>query len=165
MNKYPTKVKAEILSVLRKQLVDGVEPGDSYQLLVDTYGVTKSAIYQWKHELKQQMQPGTTSSRFTGAEKLAMVIKTASMNELEFGEFLRSNGVTAEEISAWKKSYEQAGEKQSRRESPRDAKEAEKTIRKLQAELKRKEKALAETAAILVLQGKADAIWGANGED
>ncbi len=81
MNKYPTKVKAEILSVLRKQLVDGVEPGDSYQLLVDTYGVTKSAIYQWKHELKQQMQPGTTSSRFTGAEK-PMVIKTASMNEL-----------------------------------------------------------------------------------
>jgi hypothetical protein len=37
-------------------------------LLVDTYGVTKSAIYQWNHELKQQMQPGVVSSIFTGAE-------------------------------------------------------------------------------------------------
>ena len=133
-------------------------------MLVDTYGVTKSAIYQWKHELKQQMQPGVASSRFTGAEKLAMVIKTASMNELELGEFLRSNGVTAEEIFAWKKSYEQTGEKWSGSVATRENKEAEKTIRKLQSELKRKEKALAETAAILVLQGKADAIWGANGE-
>ena len=93
-----------------------------------------------------------------------MVIKTASMNELEFGEFLRSNGVTAEEIFAWKKSYEQTGEKWSGSVATRENKEAEKTIRKLQSELKRKEKALAETAAILVLQGKADAIWGANGE-
>ena len=132
-------------------------------MLVDTYGVTKSAIYQWKHELKQQMQPGVASSRFTGAE-IAMVIKTASMNELELGEFLRSNGVTAEEIFAWKKSYEQTGEKWSGSVATRENKEAEKTIRKLQSELKRKEKALAETAAILVLQGKADAIWGANGE-
>ena len=110
------------------------------------------------------MQPGVASSRFTGAEKLAMVIKTASMNELELGEFLRSNGVTAEEIFAWKKSYEQTGEKRSGSVATRENKEAEKTIRKLQSELKRKEKALAETAAILVLQGKADAIWGANGE-
>jgi predicted NAD-dependent protein-ADP-ribosyltransferase YbiA (DUF1768 family) len=133
-------------------------------LLVDTYGVTKSAIYQWKHELKQQMQKGVASSRLTGAEKLAMVIKTASMNELQFGEFLRSNKVTAEEISAWKNSYEQVGERQSGTVTTRENKEAEKTIRKLRSELKAKEKALAEAAAILVLQGKADAIWGVNGE-
>ncbi len=93
-----------------------------------------------------------------------MVIKTASMNELQFGEFLRSNKVTAEEISAWKNSYEQVGERQSGTVTTRENKEAEKTIRKLRSELKAKEKALAEAAAILVLQGKADAIWGVNGE-
>jgi len=33
-------------------------------------------------------------------------------------------------------------------------------IRELEAELRRKEKALAETAALLVLKKKAQAIWG-----
>jgi len=62
-----------------------------------------------------------------------MVIKTASMNELEFGEFLRSNGDVAVEIFAWKKSYEQVGEKRSKSIATRENKEAEKTIRKLQS--------------------------------
>ncbi len=36
----------------------------------------------------------------------------------------------------------------------------EREYKKLQAELRRKEAALAETAALLVLRKKADAIWG-----
>ena len=39
-------------------------------------------------------------------------------------------------------------------------KDSEKERRKLQKELQRKEKALAETAALLVLSKKANAIWG-----
>ncbi len=66
-----------------------------------------------------------------------MVIKTASMNELEFDEFLQNNGVVAEEISAWKKPYEQVGDKRSGSGATRENKEAERTIRKLQSELKR----------------------------
>ncbi|MEA3275332.1 MAG: hypothetical protein U9Q81_08620 [Pseudomonadota bacterium] len=40
-----------------------------------------------------------------------------------------------------------------------------KKSRRLEKELKRKDKALAETAALLVLQKKAQAIWGDDGED
>jgi hypothetical protein len=39
-----------------------------------------------------------------------------------------------------------------------------KVVRKLEAELRRKDKALAETAALLVLQGKAEALWGGGGD-
>jgi Skp family chaperone for outer membrane proteins len=42
----------------------------------------------------------------------------------------------------------------------REFKASERENRKLEKELARKEKALAETAALLVLQKKADAIWG-----
>jgi hypothetical protein len=38
-------------------------------------------------------------------------------------------------------------------------------IKRLEAELKRKEKALAETAALLVLSKKCEAIWGVSAED
>ena len=160
MNKYPSKVKAEVISVLRQQLVEDVEPGDSYQRLIDTYGVTRNTIYQWKYDLKKQMQIGSSPKR-SGAEKLSMVIRSATMNELELGEFLRSNGVTKEELASWKKSFEDTDDRPVRSVEPQSQKEAKKTIARLERELKRKEKALAETAAILVLRGKADAIWGA----
>ena len=41
----------------------------------------------------------------------------------------------------------------------------QKRIRELEKELRRKEKALAETAALLVLKKKANAIWGDRGDD
>ena len=42
------------------------------------------------------------------------------------------------------------------------AKAEQKRIRELEKDLRRKEKALAETAALLVLRKKAAAIWGEN---
>ena len=44
-------------------------------------------------------------------------------------------------------------------------KEDQKRIRALEKELNRKEKALAEVAALLVLRKKAQAIWGDTSED
>ena len=41
----------------------------------------------------------------------------------------------------------------------------QKRIKDLERELKRKEAALAETAALLVLRKKAGALWGGEGED
>jgi predicted NAD-dependent protein-ADP-ribosyltransferase YbiA (DUF1768 family) len=49
-------------------------------------------------------------------------------------------------------------------EERRELQQERKKTRKLEKELKRKEKALAEAAALLVLQKKAQAIWG-DGED
>ena len=43
--------------------------------------------------------------------------------------------------------------------------EDKQVIKKLERELNRKEKALAETAALLVLSKKWEAIWGENEED
>jgi hypothetical protein len=45
------------------------------------------------------------------------------------------------------------------------SKEDKKRIRQLEKELQRKEKALAETAALLVLRKKVQAIWGDKEED
>ena len=51
------------------------------------------------------------------------------------------------------------------RSERQQAKEARKRIRQLEKELQRKDKALAETAALLVLRKKAQAIWGDQEED
>ena len=55
-----------------------------------------------------------------------------------------------------------------KKESSRELKEAvdseRQRVKELERELRRKEKALAETAALLVLRKKMEAIWG-DGED
>jgi transposase len=43
---------------------------------------------------------------------------------------------------------------------PKASSAESKRIKELERELRRKEKALAETAALLVLRKKADALWG-----
>ena len=89
------------------------------------------------------------------------------MSEIELGEYLRSNGIMREDLDSWRKVCEQANEAQAERarlQMSELAKEKAK-VKALSAELHRKEKALAEAAALLVLRKKADAIWGDNEED
>lgn len=99
------------------------------------------------------------ADKFTNEEKLAVMIETADFNELELGEYCRRKGLYPEQISGWKKSFilgDVSGIKKADREQSRKQSQ---TIKVLQRELQRKEKALAEAAALLVLQKKFQALW------
>ena len=99
---------------------------------------------------------------WSGENKLAVVIETASLNEQELAAYCRRKGLYAEQIARWRQSAIAGATTPpplslaERREQQRDRKQ----IRKLEKELRRKEKALAEAAALLILQKKAQAIWG-----
>ncbi|NRA43306.1 MAG: transposase [Pseudomonadales bacterium] len=89
------------------------------------------------------------------------------MNEAELSEYCRKKGLYPEQVDDWKASCMQANAsaqevaKANREQSKQD----KKRIKKLESELKRKEKALAEAAALLVLQKKAQALWGESEDD
>ena len=72
-----------------------------------------------------------------------------------------------EQIAAWRKACQSANANASEqaRNQHEQSKEDKKRIRQLEKELHRKEKALAEAAALLVLRKKAQAIWGDKEED
>jgi hypothetical protein len=84
------------------------------------------------------------------------------LNESELSEYCRKQGLYPEQVQHWKeaalKGYESDEKIQQQQLSSR--KEDKRKIKKLESELRRKEKALAETAALLVLRKKAQAIWG-----
>ena len=84
------------------------------------------------------------------------------MNETELAEYARKKGLYVEQIQAWKDACINAngGIAKEAAKLNRELKDSEKERRKLEKELTRKEKALAEAAALLVLSKKADAIWG-----
>lgn len=102
----------------------------------------------------------------TAAEKLRIVLAATALEPSELGAFLRREGVHEAELAQWREAVvdgaTSALEGGAARTSSRGTET--KRIRDLERELRRKDKALAETAALLVLQKKAREIWG-DGED
>ena len=92
-----------------------------------------------------------------------MVVETAALSETERGEYCRKRGLYPEQLEAWRRTCEQANASQAAPRPKHDTAD-QRRIRELERELSRKEKALAEAAALLVLRKKAQAIWG-EGED
>jgi transposase-like protein len=84
------------------------------------------------------------------------------MSETELAEYARKKGLYVEQIMAWRDACMNAngGIAQEAARLNKELKAAERANKELQKELNRKEKALAETAALLVLRKKANAIWG-----
>ncbi len=102
---------------------------------------------------------GTKAKRpqdWTAEEKLEAVVEAASLSKEDLGIFLRRRGLHRTHLTQWRQQIV-AGLQAPR--SKKTSPEARR-IRELERDLRRKDKALAETAALLVLKKKAQAIWG-----
>ena len=129
-------------------------------------GVSDFTLYKWRNEYRNKgiAVPGNNikTDDWKGQDKLAVVIETAALNESELGEYCRKKGLYPEQVQRWKeaalKGYD--SDEQIRHQYTSSRKEDRRKIKKLESELHRKERALAETAALLVLRKKAQAIWG-----
>ncbi len=141
------------------------------QTLADEIGVSRSTLYRWLSEADtldisgsaeppsftesiQRLSNMKRPQDWSAEEKLAAVLEAASLSDEELGAFLRSRGLHEAQLQQWREQMLVGLE-------PRPAKRTEtKRIRELEKELRRKDKALAETAALLVLKKKAQEIWG-----
>lgn len=89
------------------------------------------------------------------------MFETSKLTEEKLGEFLRTEGLHEALLQQWRSDAEAAlAEVPKRRRRSMEAHR----IKQLERELRRKEKALAEVSAILVLKKKATAIWGEEDE-
>ena len=133
-------------------------------------GISENTLYSWKNrygggadEVGRQSKP----ENWSGDRKLLAVIETEGLNQQEMSEYCREGGLYVEQIERWKEFAAAGAEsgtlltKSQRQEWHRDKKK----LGKLDKELRRKDKALAEMAALLVLEKKAQAIWGDAGEE
>lgn len=138
-------------------------------------GVTTVTLRTWREAARAEgrVVPGSgkQSDRWSSADKFRVVLETAPLSEAELSEYCRAKGIYPEQVQAWRAACEQAnaGGPVSPPPAPSPAaapsKAAQKRIRELERQLRRKDAALAETAALLVLRKKAEAIWGRGEED
>jgi transposase-like protein len=132
-------------------------------------GIAQWTLYRWRELAKtngEVVNKAKKHETLSATQKIAMVAETAALNEAELGEYCRKHGLYSDQIKTWREACEQAtGGHLVPAKRLREAMAADqKRIKALERELHRKEKALAETAALLTLRKKAAAIWG-EGED
>lgn len=135
--------------------------------LVEATGITDVTLYTWRKQARAAgvVVPGDGKQpdQWSSQEKFRVVLESAGLNEAELAEYCRRKGLYVEQIKAWRAACEQANSPtqttRPRRERETD-KATKKQIKQLERELRRKEAALAETAALLVLRKKAEALWG-----
>ena len=129
-------------------------------------GISEQTLRNWQKRARRDgyAAPGTDaqSEEWSTQDKFVIVVETASMNESELAEYAREKGLYVEQIKAWRDACMNAngGIAKEAARLNRALKDSQKERRKLERELHRKEKALAEAAALLVLRKKARAIWG-----
>lgn len=97
-------------------------------------------------------------------EKLRLIGEAASLSEDELGLFLRRHGLHEATLRSWEQAATSGLSESAAARSGRQSSEAKK-IAGLERELRRKEKALAEMAALITLKKRAQEIWGAEDDD
>lgn len=140
--------------------------------IAELEGISISTLYNWLHQVKSEgrVVPGSKpshSEQWTAEAKFLAVVATASMNEEELSSYCRENGLYPEQIERWKTSCIDGArtDAERKRQDKYDSKTDKKRIKSLEKELVRKEKALAETAALLVLRKKLNAYYQGIEED
>jgi transposase-like protein len=133
-------------------------------------GISEATLYNWRKQLRQEGRPvpehDRTSENWSAQTKFAVVVETAAMTETELAEYCRGKGLYPEQVKAWRDTAiaSQDESQQATAASQQQGRDYRKQIKRLETDLARKEKALAEAAALLILQKKMRALWE-GGED
>ena len=161
--------------MFRRKMVQKLTGPDALsisELSKDT-DVAKSTLSRWLSNSGHKASIGFSSNFYENSinnmttkrpssmkpeEKLKIVNEAASLSNEKLGAFLRSKGIHETHLEQWR--MQMLGGLGKTEQKPKTNSADTKRIRELEKELRRKDKALAETAALLVLKKKVQEIWG-----
>lgn len=143
----------------KENVVKKVLSGQAVKEAAAEIGASDASIYSW---IKQH-QSGTMKTTERGprmlslSQKQELLLEAQAIDAHENGEWLRKNGLRSEHLDKWKKEIENVMNKNSAEKN--ENKKLREQIRSLEKELARKDKALAESAALLTLKKKYQYLW------
>ena len=136
-------------------------------------GVHEGTLYRWLREAKVSSMTKTKKGRGPGRggrrsaeDKVRLVMEAAGLGDEELGTFLRREGLHEADLAGLREEVDKAAVEGLRpKKKRRGLSPEQKRIRQLEKELNRKDKALAEAAALLVLRGKVQAFIAMDSEE
>jgi len=128
-----------------------------------TTGVPYPSIRRWvlEHGSSSEMK----YKKRTPEAKLKIISETLSLSEPELGEYLRKHGLHKAEVVEWKSLFFEANRSAGRPKTDPKVKVLQKEKKDLERNVRRKDKALAEMSARIVLVKKSRLLWGMPEDD
>ena len=145
-----------------------LSPGaSSFSKVAKSLGVPATTLYGWTEMyanigvMKKRIPKATSSkNEFTSEEKLQAIINQSTMTENEYGEYLRSRGLHSADVENFRNEYFLLLKDKGRIKQDPEVVSLRREKKNLQSDLNRKDKALAEMSARIVLLKKSHLLWG-----
>jgi len=134
------------------------------------HNIGYSTLQRWVKNYKDNTvrhhnQSNIYMNKLSTEDRFNHLIAVSSLNDTQISAYCRQHGIFKFQLNNWKESFMSTSQNHKNRENMSELKLLRAENKKLKQELNRKESALAEAAALLVLQKKTALIWGAKEED
>ncbi|TAK59871.1 transposase [Methylobacter sp.] len=136
-----------------------LQHGDkTIQYIADELNINLFTLKEWLRKSQPAMPPSSIPQRpgdWTPKQRLEALMQSAGLEGEHLNAFCREQGIFPHHLDAWKQAFINSNSSPS----PTTDKSLRIELNQVKKELNRKEKALAEAAALLVLQKKCQAFW------
>lgn len=143
----------------------GRSENQSVRSIAADLGMNMGTLRGWmKQTLRDQNNPARKiipSADWTPAQRLLALQESHGLGEEALNAWCRERGIFAHDLTQWHTDICELTGGAGKREESEELRQLRQTNLQLQRDLNRKEKALAEAAALLVLQKKYRALWAA----
>ena len=143
--------------------------------IAENLGISRSALSRWMSQSQSNQleaapdkDPQISKMKekrpqdWTAEARLELIIECKGLSEEEISELCRTQGIFPHHIKEWKQQFINVVAQSAESRKQVTVKTLRNEIKVLNKDLNRKNKALAETAALLVLQKKVNEIWGSS---
>jgi transposase len=156
------KERREYTESFRQQALEKVftRGSNSIRVVAEDLNMSLGTLRNWMKAERDRLQTkgGLRSKRpqdWSLTDRLQILMESHGLDEEELNAFCREKGVFRHHLEQWQAAFTTGGAVDNRSQ----LRELKDTNKALKRELNRKEKALAEAAALLVLQKKYQALW------
>ena len=155
-------------------------PGITLNSIIDEFGISRSTLTKWVRDARNtnlgnprdggvmspdQHQNEKRPQDWSLEERFEIVMACESLDDEEKSAYCRKQGIYPHHVSQWKLEFTRADSSNGDVTTRQELKHLKHENKALKKELNRKDRALAETAALLVLQKKVKALLGADEDD
>jgi len=140
------------------------------EAIAKSNNIGQSTLERWvknyqNGQLLCNRDKGAATTELSYKEQFEHILATTKLDDVSLGKYCRKHGLYSHQIIKWREYFMRQKQEPNNNKQRQELKKLKDENKRLQAELRRKDKALAEASALLILKKKADLIWGVDEGD
>jgi len=129
------------------------------------YSTLQKWIFKYKNSVPNISNKSSANTPLTRSDQLKHLLATATLDETALGAYCREHGIYSFQMQQWKNEFMSIDKSEKKQETQTELRALRAENKLLKKDLLRKDRALAETTALLVLKKKADLLFGVLEDD